>query len=520
MDRRLFLAGGGAALLAGAASNGQDGRIPRSAGAMFAPAAVAADATTPFSAETVKQMAEQLAQKAYEKPKIELPPPYGRLGYDQYRDVRFRTEQSIWRGQGLDFELQLFPMGWLFDVPVDLFAVEDGQSRQLNADAGLFKFGPLVGPPPATASIGFSGFRIHGPLNRPDYFDEVAVFQGASYFRAVARGQVYGLSARGLALNTARPGGEEFPMFRAFWIERPKAGSQELVVHALLDSVSVSGAYRFSIRGGAATLMEVSSTLYPRRDLHNVGIAPLTSMFLFGSNNRRGSTDFRPAVHDSEGLAVLNGNGERLWRALNNPKRLQLSAFLDKDPKGFGLLQRDRSFAAYEDLEARYERRPSLWVEPIGDWGHGNVELIEIPTDEEIHDNIVAFWRPAEPLAKGRGYEFNYRLHWGDQVPFEWSGAYVKKTRIGMNKKTGTSVYIVDFVGPGVQNGQELPIANLTASAGQPSAPIVHANPEVNGVRVQFELDPKGEELCELRLTLRNKEKRISEVWLYRWTRD
>lgn len=480
-------------------------------------AVLAQDASKPFTGQTVRDLAQALAQKPFEKPAIALPPAFAKLTYDQHRDIRFRTEQSIWRGKGIEFELQLLPMGWLFDVPVEIHLIEDGVVRQLKADAGFFNFGPLVTNPPAEAEIGFSGFRIHGPINRPDYFDEIAVFQGASYFRAVGKGHIYGISARGLAINTARPGGEEFPIFRSFWIERPAPGSSEIVVHALLDSPSLTGAYRFVFKGSNPTTTDVESTLYTRKDVPVAGISPLTSMFLFGANSRRGTNDFRPAVHDSEGLSIINGTGERIWRPLTNPRRLQVSAFIDRDPKGFGLIQRDRRFLAYEDLEAHYERRPSLWVKPVGPWGHGSVELVEIPTDEEIHDNIAAYWRPAEAWVKGKSYSYNYKLYWSDNNPIAFPGAMVKKTRIGLGKKPQTYQFIVDF--SDVAAG-EMPVANLMTTPGTSTAPIVQPNPEVKGVRVAFELDPKGAETVEMRLSLRSNDKRVSEVWLYRWTRD
>ena len=282
---------------------------------------------------------------------MELPKPFDKLSYDQYRDIRFRPEKAIWKDDHLDFQVQPFAMGWLYDMPVDLWIVDDGAATRLVADSKLFSFGPLIGPGPEAAPYGFSGFRIHGPINRADYFDEYAVFQGASYLRAVGRDEGYGASARGLALNTARPGGEEFPFFRSFWLEKPPPGATEIVVHALLDSQSTTGAYRFVIAPGEVTTMDVEATLYPRIALQHVGIAPLTSMFLHGQSSQRSSNDFRPAVHDSEGLAMVNGSGERVWRPLNNPKTLQVSAFMDKSPKGFGFWQRDRSFSNFEDLE-------------------------------------------------------------------------------------------------------------------------------------------------------------------------
>ncbi len=471
-----------------------------------------------FNLETVKDQARTLSASEYAKRTIELPPPFDKLSYDQYRDIRFRTEKSIWRGEKLDFELQPFPMGWLYESPVELWLVDNGQPKPLVADGKLFSIGPLIGEGSEAAPFGFSGFRIHGPINRADYYDEYLVFQGASYLRAVGRGQAYGASARGLALNTGRPGGEEFPMFRSFWIEKPKPGARAIVIYALLDSPSTTGAYRFVVQPGEATVIDVEATLYPRKPLAHAGIAPLTSMFLHGPADQRPQADFRPAVHDSQGLAIWNGAGERLWRPLTNPKTLQISAFMDKNPKGFGLWQRDRAFASFQDLEAHYERRPSVWVEPKGDWGEGFVELIEIPVEDEIHDNIVVYWKPSAPIEPGLPQTLAYRLHWAEHVPAAWSGARVATTRVGHAKKADATMFVIDLNGAAVQDLRDLPVADVSASAGSVSNLVVQRNSELPGVRVAFELNPEGAELVELRLVLKIQDGTVSESWLYRWT--
>jgi glucans biosynthesis protein len=375
-----------------------------------------------------------------------------------------------------------------------------------------------VAPPPV--ELAYSGFRVHHPLNRPDHYDEFAVFQGASYFRAIGRGQSYGLSARGLALSTAEPTGEEFPIFRAFWIERPAAGAGAVVAHALLDSPSTAGAFRFVIRPGEQTEMEVDATLYPRVDLTHPGIAPLTSMFFFGSADRVGVDDFRPAVHDSGGLAIWNGRGERLWRPLGNPAKLQISQFLDDGPRGFGLLQRQRRFETFEDLEANYERRPSLWVEPVGNWGPGAVHLIEIPSNEEIHDNIVAYWRPAKPIPAGAEHRFGYRLFWCWQPAPEPDIAIVASTRIGASHTPRSRLFVVDFAGGRLkQRGADrLAKAVVEASQGHVLHPVVQPNPSTGGQRVSFLLDPADAKVAELRCFLTLDGERISEVWTWRWT--
>jgi glucans biosynthesis protein len=476
----------------------------------------------PFSPAYVQRLAEDLAKRPFASAKDIVPERWAKLGYDQYRDVRFRAERAIWHGERRNFELHLLPSGWLYKFPVAINVVDGGIAKPIQPDSSLFAFGELAGQPKADAPpMSFSGFRVNGPINRPNVFDEIVAFQGASYFRGLSRGQTYGLSARGLAIDTAEPSGEEFPFFSTFWIETPTRGSRELIVHALLNSPSTTGAYRFRILGGAPTIVDVEVKLYPRRDLLHVGIAPLTSMFLYSSIDRSRIEDFRPAVHDSDGLAIANGAGEHIWRPLINPKRLQVSVFSVRDVRGFGLIQRQRNFSGYEDLEANYQSRPSAWIAPAGSWGDGSVHLIEIPSEEEIHDNIVAFWQPSGPYGKDQVYAFGYRISWpGDVAP--WKGAVVSNSSSGLangpERRTGAIRYAVDFVGPPLVS-PELPQAALSATAGKVSMPVVLRNPSTRGVRVDFLLTPGDADVVELRLELKSKDKLISEVWLARWTK-
>ncbi len=484
--------------------------------------ATPAEAVAPvesFAEDHVRKLAEKLAAGDFVKPKADVTEPFNALTPDQYRDIRLRPEATVWRGEGLGYEVRPLPLGWIYDAPVEIWVVSGGETQSLIADGASFSFGPSIEKAPDAAPFGFSGFRISGLLNRADALDEFVSFQGASYFKAVGQGQRYGLSARGLAVETARPGGEEFPLFRAFWIERPQPGARDVLIHALLDSQSVAGAYKFIVRPGRETVIDVEATLYPRRALTHVGIAPLTSMYFVGSAQRRIEGDYRPAVHNSEGLAVVNGHGERLWRPLTNPKMLQTSAFVDKDLKGFGFIQRNRAFATFQDLDARFDRRPTAWVEPQGGWGDGFVELIEIPVVEEIHDNIVAYWKPAKTLDPGTGHKFAYRVTWGDNIPAVWSGAWVTQTRVGAGRGANTVQFVVDFAGPSLGDLAELPTADLAVSTGATSNLVVQRLPEAQGLRVRFELNTTGTDLIELRLGLRVAEQLISESWLYRWTR-
>jgi len=512
-DRRRVLIGGAAWV--GIAALAEHVLAITSARAEDAPAA----AGDSFAEDHVRKLAEELSTRGFAKPHIDVPEPFNALTAEQYRDIRFRPEATIWRGESLGYEIQLMALGWLYDAPVEIWIVEGGKAKSLKADGSNFAIGPSIEKPPAEAPFAFSGFRVSGNLNRSDVLDEIVSFQGASYFKAVGRGEQYGLSARGLAINTARPGGEEFPLFRSFWIEKPAPGAASVRIHALLDSESTTGAYRFLITPGASTVIDVDATLYPRRALPHVGLAPLTSMYFYGPAQKRIDHDYRPAVHNSEGLAVINGRGERLWRPLANPKTLQTSAFVDKDLKGFGLAQRTREFSGYEDLESRYDRRPTAWIEPVGNWGDGYVELIEIPISEEIHDNIVAYWKPATPLEPGTPHRHAYRVTWGDDVPAAWSGAWVAKTQVGSGREQDRVFFVIDFAGPAAREARELPIADLGVSAGTTARLLVQRHPEIQGLRVSFELNTAGTELIELRLGLRLAGQLISETWLYRWTK-
>jgi periplasmic glucans biosynthesis protein len=476
-----------------------------------------ADESAPFDAATVRNLARDLAQRAWQAPDATLPDELKNLDYQQYRSIRFDPGHALWQGQGLRFTAEFFHRGFLYQDAVRIFEVADGRARLIRYSPDLFSFGKVQ---PPTADIGFAGFRLHYPLNRADYFDEVCAFLGASYFRALAKGQSYGLSARGLAIKTADASGEEFPLFSTFWLERPGKGSDAIVVHALLDSRSAAAAFRFTIRPGQQTLFDTEMVLYPRADIATVGIAPLTSMFLFDANDRTRADDYREAVHDSNGLLLWNGKGEQIWRPLGNPRELQISAFADGAPRGFGLLQRGRSFGDYQDLEAHYENRPALWVEPIGDWGDGGVELVEIPSDREVNDNIVAFWRPHDPLKAKGEYLLSYRLHWCWSPPAGSQLAEVADTRCGLAWDQKHRQFIVDFIG-GPLKGRKAdtpPTIDVGSSKGKIENPVVEPNPATGGWRLSFQLDQGSEKLVEMHARLMDGETPLTETWLYRWT--
>ncbi len=464
----------------------------------------------------VRRRAEALAKQPFRPADTKLPAVVAGMSYDQYRGIQFRADRALWRGQDLPFQVQFFPRGFLYKEALEIYEVKDGQAARLASGPDLFDYAdPSVRVPD---DLGFAGFRIHAPLNQPGQFDEFCVFLGASYFRAVGAGQSYGLSARGLAIGTGLPTPEEFPRFTAFWLERPQPGVNSLVVHALLDSPSTTGAYRLTIRPGATTVMDVESVLFPRREIAAWGVAPLTSMYQFGPrDHRRGGgkriEDWRPAVHDSDGLAMLTGRGEQVWRPLINPDQVGFSALADQNPRGFGLMQRRRAFDDFKDLQVLYAKRPSAWVEPIGDWGGGAVDLVELPTPDETNDNIVAFWRGREPLRAGSEHGFTYRLHWGADAPLDPKLARVTEVMTGPGDAPGLQVYVLDVQGPALQGITEARV-EAQASFGTLRPGFAGPNPETGGWRISLELDSPGP--SELRCVLVGAQGPLMETWLYR----
>lgn len=489
----------------------------------------AGDESVPFSFDLLSEAMKQRAGEAFEPPEEVLPDVVANLSYDEHRAIRFRPEEALWRGEA-PFELQAFHPGWLFKQPVRIHVVEDGRASFVHIDANRFEYRkPLNAENFAGLELpGVAGLRLHYPLNDPQVMDELVAFLGASYFRALGRGNFYGLSARGIAVNTATAEGEEFPVFTDFWIEKPNRQNTDITIYAALDGESVTGAYAFKITPGKNTVMDVTARLYIRSDIERLGIAPMTSMFLFAENNRSAFDDFRGQVHDSDGLKIVRANGEQLWRNLNNPGQLANSFFVETSPKAFGLFQRDRDFDHYQDAGAGYERRPSLLVEPLEDWGTGTINLVELPTDLEINDNIVAFWIPEGDIKAGQEHTFRYRLTWGSIDEPTDELARVSALRTGMGGVSGVDngddlrKFVIDFEGESIRNlsADEDVKAHVSASR----AKIVHSTVsriEANGAwRLVVDLVPEGDAPVEISGFLSIGDRKLSETWVYQWRKS
>ncbi len=487
-------------------------------------AAPAAATGTPFDYAWLKGRARALALKPYAVHTPPLPKSLDQISWDNYQKLRFRKDHALWAKEKLPFRIEMFHPGLYFKNPVQIHEVVNGISSQYNYDARHFdtrglKLGKL--PP----DLGYAGFRVQ---HQDDWQRDIVAFLGASYFRAVGGQKQYGLSARGLAIDTGLQRAEEFPLFTDFWLERPLADPDELVVYALLDSPSVAGAYRFGIRPGENLLMDVDVALYPRKEIERLGIAPLTSMYQVGENDRRMGYDFRPEIHDSDGLSIWTGAGEWIWRPLVNPRDVRVNSFFDNNPRGFGLLQRDREFGNYLDDGVWYDRRPSLWVEPKGDWGRGAVQLVEIPTVDETFDNIVAYWNPERKTRPGEEWLLAYRLHWGAHAPRQSPLGIVHATHTGLGGVIGRKReyfswrFAVDFNGGALGQLGENAKVEPVISASRGDIEITSARPltPINGYRAMFDIRPKDDsaEPIDLRLYLRNaKGEALTETWIYQW---
>jgi glucans biosynthesis protein len=474
----------------------------------------------PFSEQWLLAAAENLSKRAFEQPKLNLPSELSNLDQHSYQSIRFKQDAAVWKNEPLNFNLQFFHTGFQYKVPVEMYLLEGDAVRPYPYSPSLFDFDAPLTPPPADSQSGFSGVRIHAPVNKPDAKNSFLVFHGASFFRAISTGQAFGAWARGIGVNTAQASGEEFPFYRSVWIRKPAPEERFLTIYALLDGPSVTGAYKFRAEPGRQTVMDVEFTLFPRKPLTHVGISPLASMFFFGSADPTRLDDYRPNVHSSNGLQIWNGAGEWIWRPLINPERLQYSVFVDKAPKGFGLLQRTRAFSDFEDIDARFDDRPSVWVEPLGDWGEGAVDLIEVPTKSEIYDNIIAFWRPKSPLADKASHQFRYRLYWGWEPPVRSTKAYAAQTRTGSRGTPDVRFFAIDFVSASSCNGCNIPPFTATVRAGEGEIMNVNVrdNPATGGQRVTFEFRPGGVQQTDIRCELYQSGQAISETWVYRWT--
>ena len=476
-----------------------------------------------FDLDDVVVKARQLAAQPFQKPEGRQPKALQQIGYDRYRDIRYKADRAVWRAEKLPFELQFFHQGLYYDRPVRISEINGRAIRELKFSPDDFDYGDNKVDAESFRDLGFAGFRVHFAVNTPKYKDEVLVFLGASYLRALGKGQRYGLSARGLAIDTGLISGEEFPRFTDFWIVKPTANAKELVIYALLNSRRATGAYRFVLKPGTDTVIDTRSRVFLRENVSKLGVAPLTSMYYFGENQPADHEDYRPEVHDSDGLSIASGTGEWIWRPLVNPKRLLVTSFSMTNPQGFGLMQRDRKFERFEDLEVRHELRPSLWIEPKGSWGAGRLELVQIPTPDETNDNIVAYWVPDKMPAATEPLALDYLQHWQMESETRPPLAWVDQTRRGRGgygrNDDGSIGLVVDFVGPALTKlAADAKVEGVVSvdGNGELLERTTYRNEVTGGWRVSLRLKRVDDgRPVELRAYLKGDNNTLSETWSY-----
>ena len=472
-----------------------------------------------FGFSSARELARELAAKDFQPPQNgDLPDVLRKANYDQYQSIRFRPEHSLWEDDHLRFTAQFFSRGYIYQDRVKIHEIARGTVNDVAYTPDMFDYDKISVPENVSAAVQFAGFRLLYPLNSPQKMDEVASFLGANYFRVLAAGQRYGASLRGLAIDTGEPGGEEFPRFTEFWIQKPVPLAAGIRIFALMDSPSEAGAYRFVIQPGAATVVDVEASLFFRKSPKKIGLGAVSSVFLMGQNRTHFYADYRPQVHDSDGLLINAGDAGWTWRPLVNPaKTFQITRFDVAQLKGFGLMQRDRNFKDYDDLGSRFELRPSYWIEPGEGWGAGAVELVEIPTVNEWNDNIVAYWSHRNIPARGGELHLTYRISALTKGPSGDVPLEVQCTRIKPEMNESPARFVVDFGGslPGRVNTNTPLIAKVTASEGQVHNLVVQTNDATGGWRVFFDLAQSGENRSELKLSLHDGERPVSETWSY-----
>jgi glucans biosynthesis protein len=469
-----------------------------------------------FGFDDVSALAKKAAGEAFRAPPA-VPDFLKDLSYDAYRDIRFDVKRSLWRDRG-NFQLQFIHPGFLYGYAVRLNVIEENTVTPIRFDSTMFTYGRNKFADKIPADLGFAGFRVAYPLSQRDEFNHVAVFAGASYFRAVAKGEVFGLSARGLAIDTGLPSGEEFPLLTEFWLERPAPDARQMTLYALLDSPSVTGAYSFTVQPGPRTVMRVRARLFMRKQVTELGIAPLTSMYLYGEDKPRPPNDWRPEVHDSDGLLMQSKPAEWLWRPLGNPEKLRVSYFEFDNPRGFGLLQRDRRFQDYEDLETRHELRPNAWITPVGQWGRGFVKLVEIPSQKETNDNIVAYWLPRNLPPPGQALEIAYQIGFESIDPMDAGLARVVATRFGNGDKEDWQRVVLDFEGGRLKSLADSAPVKAAIAVGQDAQIVqqsVMRNSVTGGWRLAFQVKRARGKPLELRAYLQNGKELLTETWSY-----
>ncbi|RKS87484.1 glucans biosynthesis protein [Orbus hercynius] len=488
--------------------------------------------TQAFSLQNVVDKAKALSEKGYSEPQSDLPDALKKLSFMDYQKINFNHDKTYWKQEKLPFRLEFYHQGMYFDKPVKINEIINDKVKEIRYSSDYFDTSAIGQAEAKASQLGFAGFKVQFPINNPQKMDdEIFSALGASYFRAIGKNQTYGLSARGLAIDTGLMTGEEFPHFTEFWIEKPKLKQKQLVIYALLDSPSVTGAYKITLQPNVDMVVDVEAKIFFRKKVEKLGIAPLTSMFLFGKNQPSDITNYRPELHDSNGLSILTADDKWIWRPLNNPEKLSFSLFTMDNPKGFGLIQRDKSFDNYQDLDDHYEKRPSAWIEPENNWGKGHVELIEIPTADETNDNIVSFWVPEKQYQAGDELAVKYKITYtlNEQNRYPNGVARVKETLYSLGdekqvnlvrKLDGSYSYVIDFVGKNLAklpaNQSIKPAINISENGELVSSRLVY-NPVYKGWRLilQFKVKSanKPTEIYVSLVTDDGKNQQLTETW-------
>lgn len=468
---------------------------------------------------SLTQLAHTLAELPYDDSARLVPEFLTKLGYDEYRDFKYKPEQALWVDQQLPFEMTFFHAGYIYPKSVAMHAInQEGSVTSIPFSSEMFTYGPqaeLIDRLPS--DLNFSGFQIWS-RDESGEMQDVGLFQGASYLRMVSSFGEYGLSARALSIDTTNQEQEEFPEFTQFWFKQPKPDDTSFVFFGLLDSPSITGAYRFELTPANPIRLQVQAKLMPRRDVKELGLAPFSTMYWYGENSAAKPADFRPEVHDSDGLQIQNEN-EQIFRSIHNPARTRVDVFEGENLLSFGLLQRDRNFENYQDIEARYHLRPDAWIVPGENMQAGNVHLLEIESPHEYADNIALAWVPRETPKPGDTFSYSYDLYFGEKPAPKL--AAIVASRYGESLRGDGSIeFVIDVAGEplsSLRDDVELTIES-SIEGGEIIWQNIRKNPFNATWRMNLRVSPADDiEGVRLRAKLQHNNTPVSETWVYWW---
>lgn len=484
-----------------------------------------------FTFETLVSMARNSARCEYKERVTPLPKSLQNLDYSQYNLMRYNIDSDLWANDDLPFRVSFFPLGTtLYSLPVEIYEIDNETLiSKVPFSPKFFQYEDQVKfiKDQMPEDAGYAGFKLRYKPKGSSYPDEFAAFLGNSYFRIICDGSSYGLSNRGLAINTGVENvPEEFPAFEKFYLVKPSKGDESIIIYAFLNGRSVTGAYSFKITPGTEASVDVKSVLFLRNKVNLLCLAPITSMFWFTLGEPDNFYDYRPSVHNSEGLVLSDGKNDIYEPLTNYPFHKMINDDISCDSlRYFGLVQRDREYNRYMDPGVKYHLNPNCLIVPQNNWREGSLRLFVLPTLTEWMDNINLFWIPKTLPEPMEPINFDYKILYSLKEPKN-TLSFVKYTNLGQDLiNCKNTIFALSFADKDaiIEKSKDIKI-DLQV----PSDVIIASPPSIEKIifndtwRVLFTLTIHKKLAYEdkpfiIKCTLKDNGKSISEEWYFLW---